>query len=85
MNNDFREAVPLFGVPEKPHEHKSCADLTVEVLAKYGITDRKAAFDTLIGNAKAFGLISMSLFVGTMASTGVLFPGERADVKRTMF
>ena len=59
--------------------------MTAELLAKYGITDRKTAFDTLIGNAKAFGLISMSLFVGTMSSTGVLSPVERADVKRTMF
>ena len=40
------------GVSDVLPDRRSCAEMTVDLLAEYGITDRKTAFDQLIGKAK---------------------------------
>lgn len=45
------------GVSDVLPDRRSCAEMTVDLLDEYGITDRKTAFDQLIGKAKELGLM----------------------------
>lgn len=61
------------GVSEKTSNHKSCAEMVVELLDEYGVTDRNTAFNKLIGNAKELGLMPEDAKVIRETLTGLGF------------